>query len=261
MTLTNLLVAINLLVYLAELATGGADRGRVVEQGVLYGPAVVQGGEWWRIVSGAFLHGSIMHVAFNMFALYQVGNLVETLFGRVRFALLYAIALLGAAAAVLWFNYDQPTLGASGAIFGLFGALVAIGLRLGARGRGLIGQVVPVIAINLVFTFAVPGISAAGHVGGLITGFVAGLLLFMVPSRQRERAYAYAYAPGASDAPGGADSAAEPYASGEPQAPAGTGASGTAHPPQVETIDHPPHAAPHEEADPVAPLETRDPRE
>jgi membrane associated rhomboid family serine protease len=252
-TLTNLLVAINVLVYLAELATGGADRGSVVQRGVLYGPAVVQGGEWWRIVSGAFLHGSIMHIGFNMFALYQVGNLIEQLFGRVRFALLYAIALAGSAAAVLWFNYDQPTLGASGAIFGLFGALVAVGLRLGKRGRSLIGQVVPVVAINLVFTFAVPGISAAGHIGGLITGFFAGLLLFMIPSHQRERAYAYAFAPGD---PNAADRDA-PYAIAT-----GPHATDLSEPePGVVTIEHPPHAAPHEEAAPVAPLETRDPRE
>ncbi|MEA2663673.1 MAG: hypothetical protein QOI11_617 [Candidatus Eremiobacteraeota bacterium] len=243
MTLTNLLVAINVAVYLAELATGGDQRGSVVARGILYGPAVVQGGQWYRIVTGAFLHGSIMHVAFNMFALYQVGNLIEQLFGRVRFALLYAIALAGAAAAVLWFSYDQPTLGASGAIFGLFGALVAVGLRLGKRGRALIGQVVPVVAINLVFTFAVPGISAAGHVGGLITGFLAGLVLFMIPSQQRERAYAFAYAPAPEET--------NPDAAPDRRAPQ----------PGVVTIEHPPHAAPHEDDEPVAPLETRDPRE
>ncbi len=239
MTLTNVLVAINVLVFIAELATGGPERGSVAIAGVIYGPAVVQGGEWWRLITGAFLHGSIMHVAFNMFALYQVGNLVEQLFGRARFALLYAIALLASSAAVLAFSFDQPTLGASGAIFGLFGALVAVGLRLGARGRALIGQVVPVVAINLVFTFAIPGISAAAHVGGLITGFLAGLVLFMVPSRQRERVYAYAYAPGASEPPPIENDEIEPGA---------------------VTIEHPPHAAPHEE-EPVAPLETRDPRE
>lgn len=244
MTLTNVLVAINVAVYLAELATGGDNRGRLVQDWYLYGPAVVHGGEWWRVVSAAFLHGSIPHIAFNMFALYQVGNLVEALFGRVRYALLYAIALLGSAAAVLWFSYDQPTLGASGAIFGLFGALVAVGLRLGKRGRALIGQVVPVVAINLVFTFAVPGISAAGHVGGLITGFLAGLVLFMLPSPQRERAYAYAYAPGA-----------------DPNAAYGEPLAADPRQPEVVTIEHPPHAAPHEDDEPVAPLETRDPRE
>jgi membrane associated rhomboid family serine protease len=261
-TLTNVLVAINVLVYIAEVVTGGfgvvsgsAARGSVIELGVLDGPDVVFGHEWWRVVTGAFLHGSLMHVAFNMFALYQVGNLVEQLFGRARFALLYGIALLASSAAVLAFSFDQPTLGASGAIFGLFGALVAVGLRLGARGRALIGQVVPVVAINLVFTFAIPGISAAAHVGGLITGFLAGLLLFMVPSRQRERAYAYAYAPGAGEPPAIENDVAanEPFVA-DPR---------EGDPPRagVVTIEHAPHAAPHEEEAPVAPLETRDPRE
>ena len=130
-----------------------------------------------------------------MIALYQVGNIVEQLYGKVRFSLLYLVSIIGSGLAVLAFNYAVPTLGASGAIFGLFGALVAVGLRLGKRGRGLIGQVLPIILINLVFTYTVPGISAAAHVGGLLTGFIAGLLLFMVPSRRREAAYAYAFDP------------------------------------------------------------------
>jgi rhomboid protease GluP len=222
MTLTNVLIAINVVAFLWQLATGGPD----VDHGYLYGPAVANG-EWWRVVTAAFLHGSIPHVALNMLALYQVGNIVEQLFGRGRFALLYALSIAGSGAAVLEFNYGVPTLGASGAIYGLFGALVAVGLRLGRRGRGLIGQVLPVIAINLAFTYAVPGISAAAHVGGLITGFLAGLVLFMVPSRHREEAYAYAYAP-----------------------------NGDAH--AVETIEQPPGAGPHEEeGEPVL----RDPRE
>ena len=222
LTLTNLLVAINLIVFVWELATGGPD----VDHGWLYGPAV-SSGEWWRIFTGAFLHGSWAHVGLNMFALFQVGNIVELLYGRVRYALLYVLSIIGSGAAVLAFSYNLPTLGASGAIFGLFGALVAVGLRMGSRGRGLIGQVLPIIVINLVFTFAVPGISAAAHVGGLITGFVVGLVLFMVPSRERQAVYAFAHDP-RSDAEA------------------------------VETIEQPPHAGPHEEAgDPVL----RDPRE
>ena len=191
MTLTNLLVAINVIAYVWEVATGGPD----VDHGYLYGPAVTHYGEWWRIFTAAFLHGSILHIGFNMVALYQVGNIVEQLYGKVRFSLLYFVSIVGSGLAVLAFNYSIPTLGASGAIFGLFGALVAVGLRLGKRGRGLIAQVLPIIFINLVFTYAVPGISAAAHVGGLLTGFVAGLLLFMVPSRRRDAAYAYAFDP------------------------------------------------------------------
>ena len=185
MTITNVLVAINVLFFLWELATGGPE----VDHGQLFGPAVVAEHQWWRIFAAAFLHGSIPHVALNMIALYQVGNIVEQMFGKLRFVLLYTIAIIGSGLAVLYFNFGVPTLGASGAIFGLFGALVAVGLRLGPRGRSLIGQVLPIIVINLVFTFAVPGISAAAHVGGLITGFLAGLVLFMMPSQRR---YAYA---------------------------------------------------------------------
>ncbi|HTJ28179.1 MAG TPA: rhomboid family intramembrane serine protease [Candidatus Limnocylindria bacterium] len=191
MSLTNLLVLVNVVAFVWELATGGPD----YDHGYLIGAAVVEHGQWWRVFSSAFLHGSIPHVALNMIALYQVGNLVEQLFGKLRFALLYTLAIVGSGLTVIWFNYDQPTLGASGAIFGLFGALVAVGLRLGRRGRALIGQVVPIVVLNLIFTFAVPGISAAAHVGGLITGFVVGFVLFMMPSRQRERVYAYAFAP------------------------------------------------------------------
>jgi rhomboid protease GluP len=210
LTLTNLLVAINLIIFVWELATGGPD----VDHGWLYGPAV-SAGEWWRIFTAAFLHASWAHVGLNMFALFQVGNLVELLYGRVRYALVYVLSIVGSGATILAFSPNVPTLGASGAIFGLFGALVAVGLRLGSRGRGLIGQVLPIIVINLAFTFSIPGISAAAHVGGLVTGFVAGLVLFMVPSRRREAVEAYAYDP-AQDA--------------------------TA----VETIEQPPTAAPHE---------------
>ena len=193
MSLTNLLVLVNVLAFVWELSTRG---GPEYDHGYLYGPAVVAG-QWWRLFTAAFLHGSIPHVALNMVALYQVGNIVEQLFGKLRFALLYVVCIIGSGLAVVYFNFNQPTLGASGAIFGLFGALVAVGLRLGPRGRSLIGQVVPIIAINLVFTFAVPGISAAAHIGGLVTGFIAGFILFMMPSREKERAYAYAFAPAA----------------------------------------------------------------
>jgi membrane associated rhomboid family serine protease len=103
---------------------------------------------------------------------------VETLLGSWRMLAIYAISLLGGGLAVVYFDPQNPTVGASGAIFGLFGALLAIGLRLGERGRSLIAQTVPILILNLVFTFAVPFISKAGHLGGLISGFLAGLVLF-----------------------------------------------------------------------------------
>ena len=193
MTLTNLLILINVIVFVWQNTTGG---GINADHGELYGPAVVLNGEWWRLITSAFLHASIMHIAFNMFALYQLGNGVETVFGRVRFLLLYFLSMLGSGFAILTFAYATPTLGASGAIFGLFGALIAVGLRIrGAQGRAVIMQVVPIVLINLVFTFAVPGISIAGHLGGLITGLIAGLILFRAQARVRPPAYAYAFEP------------------------------------------------------------------
>lgn len=226
LTLTNLLIVVNVLAFVWELTTGGAN----TDHGQLIGIAVVQYGQWWRIFSAAFLHANLIHIAFNMFALYQVGTIVEALYGKVRFSLLYLLAIVGSGLAVIVFNYDIPTLGASGAIFGLFGALVAVGLRLGKRGRSLIGQVLPIIVINLVFTFSVPGISAAAHVGGLITGLLAGLLLFMVPPAHPTAAYADA-------------------AAADQLVPVG-----------VETIEQAPEAASHESLH-AAPFEVRDPRE
>lgn len=227
-SLTYLLIAVNVVAYLWLISTGGlSSDDALLAHGALLGVACTQYGEWWRIVSGAFLHGGNWHIALNMIALLQLGTVVEQIFGKLRFALVYAISLAGAGLAIVFTAPHDITVGASGAIFGLFGALIAVGLRLGKRGRGLIMQMLPVIAINLVFTFAVPGISKAGHLGGLIVGLVAGLVLFMLPTRRNDPVYAYA---------------------------------GAAADERVETIEHPPEAAPHEASGAPA-LETRDPRE
>ncbi|HTD36396.1 MAG TPA: rhomboid family intramembrane serine protease [Candidatus Limnocylindrales bacterium] len=245
MTLTNALIAINVVVFVWELATGGVD----ADHGWLRGSDVVVRGEWWRVVTAAFLHGSITHIAFNMFALYQVGTIVERAMGPLRYLFVYACAIVGSGAAVIWFNYTQPTLGASGAIFGLFGALVAIGLSLPPRGMSIVTQTVPIIVINLGLGFVIPNISVAAHVGGLITGFVVGWLVFQIPSRYRDRANVFingrpAYAAAGVGDPG--IPGAVPFDPREESA--------------VETIEQPPDAGPHEEEG-APPLEIRDPRE
>jgi rhomboid protease GluP len=183
-TATNILILLNVIDYIWVATTGGFDDTRVLlAHGALSGDLVRQG-QWWRIVTGAFMHGGIAHIALNMFALYQVGSFVETIAGKWRMLAVYFIAMLGSGIAVVIFSPDAVTVGASGAIFGLFGALVAIGIRLGSRGRSLIGQVLPIIGINLVFTFLVPNISAAGHIGGLISGFFSGLGIFMMQKQR-----------------------------------------------------------------------------
>ena len=220
MTITKLLVAINVVAYLWEVATGGPD----ADHGQLFGPAVVEAHQWWRIVSAAFLHGSLPHIALNMLALYQVGSIVERVMGPARYVVVYVLAMVGSGLAVIWFNYNQPTLGASGAIFGLFGALVAIGLSLPPRGMSIVTQTLPIIAINLAFGFAVPGISNAAHIGGLISGFACGWLLFQIPSRYR--------------------AAADAAINGRVPVAASTGEGAVPFTPEadgyVETIEHPP---------------------
>jgi rhomboid protease GluP len=185
-SLTRALVFANIAVYVWMTLTGAyTSDPSLVNHGALYGP-YVRGGDWWRLFTAAFVHANLMHILFNMIALWQVGSIVETIFGARRMAALYVIAILGSGWAVVYFSPNEATVGASGAIFGLFGAMVSAGLRLGARGRALVMQTLPIIGINLVFTFSVPGISAAAHIGGLVSGFLAGYVLFRVPRRERE---------------------------------------------------------------------------
>ena len=186
MSATNFLIAVNVLAYIWEVASGTRfdSNYSLIDHGALYGPLVMQG-QWWRIVTGGFMHGGIFHIALNMFALYQLGMFVEAALGAPRMLAIYAISLVGGGLAVVYYSPNDVTVGASGAIFGLFGALLAIGVRLGSRGRALIASVLPVLVLNLAFTFAVPFISKAGHLGGLACGFLAGLALFMTRAADR----------------------------------------------------------------------------
>ncbi len=191
--MTYALVALNVAAYVWVAFTGGFDVPSLVAHGALDGPHVANG-EYWRIVTAAFLHGGLLHIGLNMFALVQVGTYLESLVGSARMLAIYTVAMIGAGVAVVIFSPNDVTVGASGAIFGIFGALVAIGLRLGARGRGLIAQTLPIVGLNLAFGFSTPNISNAAHIGGLLSGFVAGLAVFMM---RRPQAVAESEAAGA----------------------------------------------------------------
>jgi len=139
-------------------------------------------GEWWRMVTSLFLHGSLLHLAFNMIALWQVGQLVERLFGSLRFAALYMIAgVCGSLASVLW-NPHVNSVGASGAIFGIVGGLLAFTRRENSGVpptvvNDLRGSLLPFLVFNLAAGFLYPHTDNAAHIGGLIGGWLAGLLL------------------------------------------------------------------------------------
>jgi membrane associated rhomboid family serine protease len=176
---TLALITINVAVAVAELAINGAFSGNwIFDHGALIGEGQyangqlvgVAHGEWWRMVTSMFLHGSYLHIALNMYSLYYVGSILEIQIGRWQFLLLYLGAgMAGSAGALVWSPFN-PTVGASGAIFGILGALFIL------ERRGSIateGQIAALIVVNLVFTFALSSyISVGAHVGGLIGGVI-----------------------------------------------------------------------------------------
>jgi membrane associated rhomboid family serine protease len=178
------LILVNVVVYLAELAVGGTvdgtnnsiyDHGALFAGGFLNGsPAGVAHGDWWRLVTAAFLHYGPIHLAINMYSLYFAGSLLEHVIGRWRFLLLYMASGIAGSAGALWLSPNSITVGASGAIFGILGGLFVL-----ERSRHIAtgGQVAGLIVLNLVFTFAVSGISVGGHLGGLVAGVVLMWLL------------------------------------------------------------------------------------
>lgn len=177
-TVTLALVIINVVIFLFELAQGvgisGGGPSSIITRGGLYGPAVANG-ETWRIVTSGFIHESLLHVAFNMWVLWVLGVAFESYVGSRRMVIVYGISLLWGAAGALLFSPGALTIGASGAIFGLMGALVVMfrqrGIAVMQSGLGVL------IVLNLVFTLTVPGVSIGGHIGGLIGGILAGFVL------------------------------------------------------------------------------------
>jgi membrane associated rhomboid family serine protease len=170
------LIGLNVLVYLITVGQGAGINqpgGTLFNKWDLYGPAVADGG-WWRLLTAAFLHGSILHIALNMFVLYIIGGTIEQFLGPLRYLALYVVSGLAGSAGALVVTPGAHTVGASGAVYGLFGALFIIEyLQTGS----LTGQAFTLIAINLALTFAIPNISWGGHVGGLIGGILATLAL------------------------------------------------------------------------------------
>lgn len=173
------LIAINVIAFLAQQATGG----EVTVRGLLFGPSVANG-EWWRVITSGFLHGSLFHIGLNMYGLWILGKNLEEGLGRLRFGLVYLAGLLGGSLAVLAFGFTQQTLGASGAVLGLAGALAAV---LWSRGISLTQTSLgAILGLNLLIPILIPGISFWGHLGGIAAGFVAGWLVSWLPTRFKQ---------------------------------------------------------------------------
>jgi membrane associated rhomboid family serine protease len=180
------LVAINVIVFLLDGAMGGLSLGLfggggpLVEAGLVAAPLVAQG-EWYRILTSAFLHLGLLHLAFNMYALYLFGPIVEQMYGHLEYLVIYLLCAAGGSVLTILAAPNQAAAGASGAIFGLFGLAFVVGRRhrvlLGPQARALLSQVGVLLVVNLVITFSVSGISWTGHVGGMIVGAMIGFLL------------------------------------------------------------------------------------
>jgi len=171
---TKVLIGLNVAVYLITCVQGhgiNTPGGSLFDKWLLYGPYVARG-DWWRLITAAFLHEGILHIGFNMMALWFVGGPVEEYLGRLRYVLLYLVSGLAGSAGALFQSPLSPTVGASGAIFGILGALLVIEWHETGR---LMGTAMTWIVLNLAISFAVPGISWGGHVGGLIAGILCTL--------------------------------------------------------------------------------------
>jgi len=206
------IIGINVVVWLAILVTGGngsrlldllglrakgfCDLGNglinvTVGQAVCtaHGATWVPGvsdGAWWQLITSAFTHVAPLHIAFNMFALYVLGPQLELIVGRARFIALYLLSALAASALVYWAAPEyQATVGASGAIFGLMGALLVVALKLRTDVQGILVW----IGINFLLTVSVSGISWQGHLGGFVGGLVIGGIIVLAPRGPRRTAY------------------------------------------------------------------------
>jgi membrane associated rhomboid family serine protease len=171
---TFTLIGINVGVYLLELATGApvnGQGGRIWEEGVLFGPIVAEG-EWWRLITAAFLHYGPLHLGMNMLVLWIIGPPLEGYFGHARYALVYLVSGLAGSAGALLVSADSLTVGASGAIWGIMGAALVLERR---RIYVFGGQALGLVVFNLAISFLIPGISIGGHIGGGIGGGLAAL--------------------------------------------------------------------------------------
>ncbi|HLI59163.1 MAG TPA: rhomboid family intramembrane serine protease [Solirubrobacteraceae bacterium] len=197
-SVTEIILAINVIVFLAEVGTGlpilgvsGGRAGTVYLDGALYGPYIhgIQN-QPYRLFTSAFLHGGLIHIAVNMWFLYVVGTALERGIGRLPFLAIYITSIFAGAFGALLFEPLAATVGASGALFGLFGALIVLAQRRGISiwqtGLGA------TLILNVVITLTIPGISIGGHLGGLAAGLILGWMWVEFGERRGRGAAFYA---------------------------------------------------------------------
>jgi membrane associated rhomboid family serine protease len=185
---------INVIVFLAEVSTGvtlgGTDTGTVYVHGALYGPLMAFGNhQYWRLLTSGFLHASLIHIAVNMLSLWFVGRALEPAIGTKFFVSIYFSSLLAGSFGALLFQPDVPTLGASTAIFGIFGALIVVAharrISIWQSGLGFW------LLLNLYLSVSDSQISLGGHLGGLAAGLITGWMVTEWGERRRKANWVY----------------------------------------------------------------------
>ncbi len=190
---TYALIAANVAVFIVGIAMGdslggGGDGNGLIFEAATWGPAIDVLNEWWRVFTGGFLHHGMFHLAVNMFSLYILGLALERSLGKIPFTAVYLSSLVSGSFGALIETPNSLVAGASGAIFGLMGAYVALSL---AQGVGLFQTPIgPILAVNLVISFTVSGVSLGGHIGGLVGGFLVGAgAAYAIRRQQHTNAY------------------------------------------------------------------------
>lgn len=173
--ITYTLILINILIYLLSIIFGNYNE--ILNKFCLYGPNIREFNEYYRIITSGFLHGNILHLLFNCYALYIIGSQIESLMGKTKFAIIYFFSLIMGSLASITFN-NYPSIGASGAIFGLMGSLLYFGYYYRIYlGNALKSQIIPLILINLLYGAFDSNIDNFAHIGGLIGGFIITMAL------------------------------------------------------------------------------------
>ena len=164
--------------FIMFLITGmGNDTGVLIEYGANL-DVLVKNGEYYRLLTSMILHSGLLHLFFNMYALYIIGPQVESFFGKTKYLIIYLLSGISGSLLSVAFNVNTVSVGASGAIFGLFGALLYFGYNYrGYLGNVIKSQILPVVIINLIFGFISTGVDVAGHIGGLIGGIIVSSVL------------------------------------------------------------------------------------
>jgi rhomboid protease GluP len=188
-TLTYILIASSSVVYLFSAffsqSLADMDMQTLVDMGALFGPLTVLKGEWWRLLTAMFLHGGMTHLLMNMFSLYLVGRGAEMYFDTKSYLSIYFFSGIIGGLVSLYMHPVSVGVGASGAIFGVFGALAGFFLahrdRIASHSKAFMKDFGIIIAINLVIGLSIPSIDVSAHIGGLVIGFIGGFVLSKDP--------------------------------------------------------------------------------